>query len=154
MDCYELNIKQFIPEPIEEVFSFFSKPENLKKITPKQLYFTINTPSPIPMKLGQIIDYTIKIKGIPVRWRSLISSYDPPHSFIDEQVKGPYSLWHHTHRFKEENGGTVIFDYVKYKIPFGLVGRIANFIWISKDLKRIFNYRKKIIAEIFKCQLN
>ena len=152
MDCYELNSHQFIPEPIEKVFSFFSKPENLENITPERLHFTIHTPSPIPMDVGQIIDYTIRIRGISMHWRSRIARYDPPNCFIDEQIKGPYSIWHHTHTFMQKDGGTYIIDHVKYKIPFGFIGKIANSVWISRDLNSIFSYRKKAIAKIFKCE--
>ena len=153
MDCYELNSHQFIHAPIEKVFSIFSKPENLENITPERLHFTIHTPSPIPMNVGQIIDYTIRIRGIPMHWRSRIASYDPPNHFIDEQIKGPYSIWHHTHTFVDKDGGTYIIDHVKYKIPFGFIGKIANSVWVSRDLNSIFSYRKKAIVKIFRSEL-
>ena len=149
MDYYELNSSQFIPKPIEKVFSFFSKPENLEDITPENLHFTIITPLPIIMAVGQIIDYRIRIRGFPIHWRSEIDSYDPPYSFVDEQIKGPYSLWYHTHEFIEKNKGTLIYDNVKYKIPFGYLGKIANLLWVARDLDKIFLYRKRAIANFF-----
>jgi len=104
MKYYKLVKSQFIYKPINEVFSFFEKPENLQEITPLYLNFKIITPSPIKMEVGQVISYKIKLRGIPIKWNSLISSYDPPNSFIDQQIKGPYEIWHHTHRFKEQDG--------------------------------------------------
>ena len=153
MDPCELNSYQFIPHPINRVFGFFSKPENLEKITPNTLHFKILADLPIDMKVDQEIDYKIRIRGIPMRWRSKILSYDPPNSFIDEQIKGPYALWHHTHNFIEKDGGTYIHDIVKYKIPYGFIGRFLNKVWISKDLNSIFSYRKHEIAKFFNCKI-
>lgn len=151
---YNIEFSQFIPQPIDKVFAFFARPENLECITPKYLKFSIKTLSPIRMETGQIIDYTIKIKGFPISWSSLISSYDPPYSFIDEQIRGPYSKWHHTHTFTNVNGGTKIDDQIQYGIPFGLVGRIAHSIWIKKDLERIFDFRSKTIEKVFRNDIN
>ena len=149
MHLYELHFCQFIHQPIEQVFSFFSRSENLEQITPQYLNFKIETFSPIKMKWGQKINYTITLKGIPIRWSSLISLYDPPNSFVDEQIRGPFSLWHHTHTFREKNGGTVIGDYVRYAIPMGIIGRIANNIFVEKDLRYIFQHRQTMISKLF-----
>ena len=146
---YELKRNQFIPQPIEQVFSFFSKPENLELITPRNLHFSILTSIPIDMKTGQVIDYLIRLKGIKICWSSIISSYDPPHSFVDEQIRGPFSSWIHSHGFKEKNGGTIIMDQIEYSIPLKLIGRIANYIFVEKDLGYIFDYREKVIMDIF-----
>ena len=151
---YNIKFSQFIPQPIDKVFAFFARPENLECITPKNLKFSIKTLSPIRMETGQIIDYNIKIKGFPLRWRSLISSYDPPYRFIDEQIRGPYSKWHHTHTFTKENGGTKIDDQIEYSLPFGLLGRITHSIWIKKDLEKIFEYRSKTIEKVFRKDIN
>ena len=105
MKIYELNITQRIDAPLEKVFDFFSKPENLAEITPSKLGFNILPPSPIVMEKGTLIDYTIKLFGIPIRWRTLITSYNPPKKFVDEQLKGPYSFWHHTHTFESIDQG-------------------------------------------------
>ena len=149
MKYYELDVEQFIDQPVEKVFEYFSRPENLEEITPPRLGFTIMTPIPIPMEKGSLIDYTIRILGFSVHWRTLITSYDPPHGFVDEQIKGPYVLWHHRHSFKKENGGTIIRDTVRYVVPLGIIGRFLNLIWIRKDLKDIFAYRRKFIANKF-----
>ena len=101
------------------------------------------------MEKGSVIDYYIKILGILVHWQTLITTFVPPYRFIDEQLKGPYSLWHHTHTFSEENGGTMIRDEVRYIVPAGFLGQIMNFIWIKKDLDDIFAYRKEVISEKF-----
>jgi len=146
---YELKRNQFIPKPINEVFSFFSKPENLEIITPRDLHFSILTSKPIDMKTGQVIDYLIRLKGIKMCWRSIIFSYDPPYSFVDKQIRGPFTTWIHSHNFKEINGGTIITDHVVYTIPFRLIGRIANYIFVERKLVDIFDYREKTIMDIF-----
>ena len=148
MKIYELNITQQIDAPLEKVFDFFSKPENLAEITPSKLGFNILTPSPIVMEKGTLIDYTIKLFGIPIRWRTLITAYNPPKKFVDEQLKGPYSFWHHTHTFEAIDQGVEMKDIVRYSIPFGVLGRILHFLWIKNDLKKIFNHRKKVIDNI------
>ena len=149
MKVFEINKTQFIEKPIEKVFDFFSKPENLEKITPKYLAFNIISSLPIKMKKGKIIDYTIRLLKFRVHWRTLITSYEPPYLFIDEQIKGPYKFWHHTHTFESKNGGVEITDKVRYAIPFGWLGWILNFFWIRPDLEKIFNYRKDIIQKYF-----
>ena len=148
MKSNQLEFKQFINQPIEDVFNFFSMPENLEIITPPRLRFKILTPTPIIMKKGTVIDYYIKILMIPVRWRTLITVYNPPYKFVDEQIKGPYSLWHHTHTFIEENNGTTIYDKIYYIVPLGIIGKLLNTIWISKDLNSIFSYRKEVIHNL------
>lgn len=149
MKTYNINTKQIIKRPLDDVFEFFSRPENLEKITPKNLAFKILTPKPLVMKQGAVIDYTIKLFKMPIHWRTLITSYEPNHMFVDEQMKGPYSLWHHTHIFKETDEGVEILDNVVYAIPFGIIGRILHYLWIKRDLKNIFEYRKTIINQVF-----
>jgi len=150
MKIYNIKFEQFIDLPIEQVFNFFSKPENLSLITPPRLKFDILTPSPIKMKEGQLIDYSLTIMYfIKLRWRTLITDYEKPHKFVDQQIKGPYSLWHHTHTFKEKEGGTLICDNVTYAIPFGIIGRFMHGIYIKYDVHSIFKYRGKILNQIF-----
>ena len=148
MKTYYLEKIQFINAPIEKIFDFFSKPENLKKITPEKLSFKILTPTPIVMNKGTLIDYTIRLFKIPIHWRTVITDYDPPHKFVDQQLKGPYVFWHHTHTFEEKDGGVEMIDKVSYVIPMGLLGRFMHFIWIKNDLKKIFSHREKIIDNI------
>ena len=149
MKVYSLHYKQIVNRPLDDVFDFFSNPENLSKITPKKLDFNIMTPSPIKMINGQLIDYTIRLFGIRIHWRTLITDYNPPNSFIDQQIKGPYLLWHHEHLFKEVEDGVEIVDIIHYTIPLGIIGRFLHWAWIKKDLENIFSYRKNIINEIF-----
>ncbi len=149
MKVYSLVREQHVPYSSEEVFVFFAKPENLQRITPPSLGFRILTPSPIAMKEGRLIDYTLKVLGISLHWRTLITAYEPPRRFVDEQLKGPYRFWHHTHTFREDDGGTVIGDEVRYALPFGPLGRVAHGLYVRRDLERIFEYRSEVIAQIF-----
>ena len=149
MKTFEINMKQYINKPLEVVFEFFSKPENLEMITPKSLSFNILTPTPIKMEKGSLIDYTIRLFGISIHWRTLISDYEPPFRFVDQQIKGPYTFWHHTHTFKLVEGGVEIIDQVKYSLPLGWLGTLAHAIWVRKDLEKIFEYRKTVIQHYF-----
>jgi ligand-binding SRPBCC domain-containing protein len=149
MKIYAYRRKQFLPQSPQEVFPFFQSAENLARITPAWLGFRILTPLPIEMKVGTLIDYTIRIGGVPVRWRTLITSYDPPRLFVDEQLKGPYSLWHHTHAFRDVEGGTEMIDAVRYILPGGILGRIAHLLLVRRQIKAIFDYRGSAIEQFF-----
>lgn len=149
MTVYRLFRQQWVPRPIEEVFAFFDRPENLSLITPPSLRFRLLTPSPIPMHQGAIIDYTIRLMGIPLRWTTYIALYEPPHRFVDIQIRGPYSFWHHTHRFDSVSGGTRITDEVLYVLPYGPLGRLAHALWVRRYLDHIFDYRRQYIARHF-----
>lgn len=133
-----------LPLPLEAVFEFFSAAHNLEKITPPEMSFRMITPTPIPMAVGTEIDYQLRIAGIPLRWRSLISQWTPPHSFTDEQLRGPYKLWVHTHTFEETPRGTRIRDSVAYALPFAPFGEIGHF-FVRKQLEKIFAYREHAI---------
>jgi ligand-binding SRPBCC domain-containing protein len=146
---YRLEKEQFVPAPLEEVFRFFGRPENLARITPGWMGFRILTPTPVPMREGAIIDYEVKLGPVPTRWRSVITTFDPPHRFVDEQLLGPYSYWHHTHEFETAPGGTVIRDRVLYLMPLGPLGRLARFLVVRRQLEAIFAHRQKVIDEIF-----
>ena len=150
MKVYKLKFEQKINSSLGQVFSFFSKPENLALITPPELDFKILTPGPIKMKEGQLIDYTIKIFGLKIRWRTLITEFDYPNSFVDQQIKGPYSMWHHKHTFHDCKDFVHMVDEINYSVSFGFLGRIMNYFFIRKDLVKIFNYRKNIINKHFK----
>jgi len=141
--------QQLIRRPVKEVFDFFSQPENLGKITPDSLDFNILTPLPIKMKAGALIDYTIKPFLFPMRWMTMITEYDPPFMFIDQQIKGPYSFWHHTHKFENTSEGTLIIDEVVYALPFGIIGEIANWLFVRRQLNKIFEFRFAAIKTIF-----
>jgi len=146
---YTLKSSQLVPTERDEVFEFFARPENLGRITPDWLSFRILTPSPVPMRAGAILDYRIGLGGLPTRWRSIISTYEPPHRFVDEQLLGPYDYWHHTHEFEVVPEGTLLRDRVVYAPPLGPLGRVAHALMIRGQLERIFTHRHEIIAERF-----
>jgi ligand-binding SRPBCC domain-containing protein len=152
MKVHTLKREQTIARPLKEVFAFFEKPENLAKITPPSLGFKILTPEPIEMKAGTLIDYTVSVFGIPQRWTTIITEYNPPHRFVDTQIKGPYDFWHHTHSFSETEAGILIVDEVRYTLPFGPLGELAHIFAIEGQLNQIFNYRAKVIEKIFSQQ--
>ena len=150
MKLYTLKREQKISKNIDDVFGFFSKPENLSIITPSKMKFKILTPSPIEMKEGALIDYTVNIFGFPIRWRTLITDYKPTNMFVDQQLKGPYSMWHHTHLFERLNDEeTLIKDIVIYAVPFGIIGKLVHSLYIKSDLNAIFDFRSRKIREIF-----
>jgi ligand-binding SRPBCC domain-containing protein len=146
---YVLERKLFLPVPPDEAFRFFDRPENLAEITPAELGFRILTPSPIAMKEGALIDYTIRVLGMPVRWTTLITSYNPPRGFVDQQLRGPYSFWHHTHAFRAVDGGTEMADTVRYLLPFGPLGALAHAVAVRRQLENIFEHRSRVIAGRF-----
>ena len=149
MKAYKLQRRQVVDRPLGSVFAFFSRPENLARLTPETLAFRILTPSPIVMKTGTLIDYTIRVLGVPVRWRTLITSYDPPHIFVDEQLKGPYAFWHHRHTFRSVEGGTEIMDEVHYAVPGGFLAPLAHTVLVRPQLQKIFTFRQETIQKVF-----
>ncbi|MBR58017.1 MAG: CDP-paratose 2-epimerase [Myxococcales bacterium] len=143
---YQLETSCWVPHSIETVFDFFSDAFNLQALTPDYLNFQILTPAPIEMAVGQIIEYKIRLRGFPMRWRTEITKWDPPHGFQDSQIKGPYSLWLHDHMFREENGGTRCSDRVTYRVPGGM---IVQKLLVGRDVERIFAYRDTQMKHIF-----
>lgn len=148
MKTYILRRRQTIARSLRTVFEFFEQPENLEKITPGSVGFTILTPRPIKMQVGTVLDYTIRLLGLPVRWTTLISEYDAPHRFCDVALRGPYSFWHHTHTFEKTEQGTVMTDEVRYALPFGPIGRLVHLLWVKRQLDYIFDYRAEVISQL------
>jgi ligand-binding SRPBCC domain-containing protein len=146
---YRLERQQLIPRPRPEVFAFFAKAENLESLTPGFLRFQILTPLPIRMQPGTCIDYRLRLFAVPIRWRTLIETFDPPHTFTDIQVRGPYQCWHHCHEFSEAPGGTLVVDRVDYELPGGWLGALAHALWVRRTLARIFDYRYERLQTLF-----
>ena len=145
---HRLQRTQRIPKPINEVFEFFADASNLEAITPPFLKFRILTPLPIEMKEGARIEYALSLFGVPIRWKTLISTWEEGVQFVDEQTSGPYSLWIHRHTFKADGDETVMEDTVDYKEPFGPLGQIAHLLFVRYTLKQIFDYRARIIEKL------
>ncbi len=143
-----LEREQFFPVPIDQVFAPFADAGNLQAITPPWLHFRIISELPIEMKVGAIIEYRLQFHGVPVRWRTVIESWDPPYRFTDVQVRGPFALWHHTHTFERVEGGTLARDRVRYRVPFGPFGEAANALFVGRDLTRIFDFRRTTVLDL------
>lgn len=134
-----------VPLSQEKVFSFFADAANLQHITPPELHFEILTSQPISMQEGTLIDYRLRLFGIPLRWRACITDWNPPVEFVDEQVYGPYLLWRHTHRFHDDSKGkTIIEDIVRYKLPLWSFGEVVHPL-VRLQLRRIFRYRQRAV---------
>ena len=143
---FTLSCELRLPRPREEVFRFFADAFNLEAITPPWLRFRVLTPGPIQMQKGTRIHYRLKLHGIPIRWESEITVWNPPFCFVDEQRTGPYRRWIHEHRFQEESGETFVTDHVEYSVPGG---SLVNRLFVAPDLHNIFEFRRRILLEIF-----
>lgn len=146
---YHLDRSLFLSRPREEVFAFFSDAGNLERITPAFLHFHILTPRPIPMKPGTLIDYQLRLFGVYFRWKTLIETFEPPSSFTDVQLTGPYRRWRHRHEFDDAPGGTMMRDRVEYELPLGPLGAIARAVFVRRAVEQIFDHRNAAITQIF-----
>ena len=146
---YSIEREQLVPRPLSEVFAFFADAANLEVLTPGFLRFRILTPVSIRMAAATLIDYEIRIAGIPQRWKTLIEVFETPRRFVDVQLRGPYAWWRYTHEFSESAGGTTIRDSVEYEMPFGLLGVMVRGLLVRRMLEAIFDYRRAKIEEIF-----
>src|SRR4051794_11815517 len=139
--------EQRLPGSPDDVFPFFADAGNLGATPPPWLGFSVTTPRPIAMHVGTIIEYRLRLHGLPIRWLTQIEDWEPGVRFVDRQLRGPYALWHHTHEFEADSaGGTVMRDTVRYALPFGPAGAAAHALFVRRDLGRIFDFRALEVA--------
>jgi ligand-binding SRPBCC domain-containing protein len=150
MRIHQLERTQRLPgRPPAQVFAFFADAFNLEAITPPWLSFRVITPGPIEMRAGALIEYRLRLHGVPVRWLTRIEAWEPGGRFVDVQVRGPYRLWHHTHTFEADGkGGTLVRDVVRYALPLGPVGDLAHRLFVARDLRRIFDHRLASVSKV------
>jgi ligand-binding SRPBCC domain-containing protein len=146
MKIWELRTAIRLPRPRSEVFAFFADAGNLQELTPPWLRFRILTPQPIALRQGARIDYGIRLRGLPIGWKTEITAWEPPRRFVDEQLHGPYRLWIHEHSFEEIEGGTLAEDHVRYA---ALGGALVNRLLVARDLRTIFDYRHLRLRDLF-----
>jgi hypothetical protein len=152
MRVFTLRQEQLLPGPPERTFPFFADARNLEAITPPLLRFEVVTPGEIPMRVGTLIQYRLTLRGIGVNWLTSIQEWDPPHRFVDVQVRGPYALWHHTHTFEPtaDGSGTLMRDTVRYAIGFGALGRLAARAFVHRDVASIFVHRREAVDALLR----
>lgn len=146
MATFELTAESVLERPLPEMFAFFADARNLEVITPPWLRFELHTRGPIRMTAGTLIDYRLRLRGVPTYWRSEISAWEPPFRFVDEQRRGPYRLWVHEHTFDSSSSGTVARDRVRYAVPGGA---LANRLFVAPDLRKIFTFRQETLTRVF-----
>lgn len=146
MTTHTFSTELWLPHNRARVFSFFADAHNLETITPPWLRFEVLTPSPIRIQAGTRIDYRLRLRGLPMRWQSEITVWDPPARFVDEQRRGPYRRWLHTHSFEEKDGGTLCRDHVEYAV---LGGHLVNWLLVRRDVGKIFRYRETVLRRLF-----
>jgi ligand-binding SRPBCC domain-containing protein len=150
MKLQRLQTLQRLPIPIGEAWDFFSRPQNLRLITPHWLDFRLTNEPPEAMNPGTIISYKVRpVLGIPVQWITEITHMDAPRSFVDDQRVGPFRLWHHEHFFRPIEGGVEVEDQVHYGLPFGLLGSLVHELYLRKRLQEIFTYRAQTLEHRF-----
>lgn len=138
-----------IPAPLPDVFAFFSDPSNLGRITPPEMRFRITRGPSRPLQENDIIEYAIRVAGVPVKWRTRITLWRPNEAFADLQERGPYRFWLHTHTFREIPSGVEMHDHVQYELPLGMLGRIAAGWFVARQLRHVFDYRGEVIRRYF-----
>lgn len=146
MHVSTFSSQQIIQAPLAEVFRFFSDAANLEHLTPPWLGFEVLTPAPIEMAPGALIDYRLRWRGVPLRWRTEIEIWEPARRFVDRQIRGPYRLWRHEHLFEEHRGGTMVEDRIEYA---AIGGRLAHRLVVDRDVETIFAYRRQALQSIF-----
>ncbi|HET7485000.1 MAG TPA: SRPBCC family protein [Solirubrobacterales bacterium] len=149
MSVHVLERSQRFGVPVEQAFDFYVDAGNLEPMTPPWLRFEVTTPGKLALRQGALLDYRMRLHGVPLRWRSRIEAWEPPLRFIDVQVRGPYALWEHTHLFEPDgDGATVVRDRVRYALPLGPLGALAHRLFVRRDLERIFDYRSRVASEL------
>ncbi|MGI8632481.1 MAG: SRPBCC family protein [Solirubrobacterales bacterium] len=148
MHVHELDTTQRLPLSPAELFPFFAEARNLERITPPWLQFTVLTPAPVEMRRGALIHYRLRLHMIPVGWVTQIEAWEPDRLFIDRQLLGPYSLWHHEHHFEPDGGGTVMRDRVRYVLPAGPAGEVAHTLFVRNDIEKIFAFRHRAVEQM------
>jgi ligand-binding SRPBCC domain-containing protein len=146
---HTLERRQVVPVEPGEAFEFFADAFNLEVITPPWLRFRVVTRAPVAMKVGTLIEYRLRLHGVPIRWLTRIEAWEPGRRFEDRQLRGPYGWWHHCHTFAPHDGGTSMRDLVRYEMPLGPVGRLAHRALVRRDLERIFDFRRDAVAARF-----
>jgi len=148
VSIHVLERSQRVEVPVEQAFDFYVDALNLEPMTPPWLHFEVTTPGELRLRQGTLLDYKLRLHGVPVRWQTRIETWEPPLRFVDTQRKGPYSLWEHTHLFeKDGETATIIHDRVRYAIPLGPLGALAHLLFVRRDLRRIFDYRREAASE-------
>ena len=145
---WEIHREQLVRAPHADVFEFFSRARNLEELTPPFLRFEVLTREPIRMAPGTLIDYRLRVRGVPMRWRTLIEAWEPGRMFVDRQLRGPYRLWHHTHEFEARPDGTLVRDAIRYEIPLGPIGTVARALFVARDLERVFDFRRRAVTRL------
>jgi ligand-binding SRPBCC domain-containing protein len=148
MHTYYLSREQWLPRPVDQVFAFFSKPDNLQAITAPWLDFRM-AEKPETLAVGALIRYRLRWHGLPIWWSTEISEWNPPHKFVDRALSGPYALWNHEHSFASDRGGTTMRDAVTYALPLGWLGTLAHRLWVRGDVEKIFDYRAEKMQQLF-----
>jgi ligand-binding SRPBCC domain-containing protein len=146
MRVREFQSELWLPLPPAELFPFFADAGNLDALTPRWLHFHILTPRPITMREGALIDYRLRVRGLPLRWRTRINVWQPPHRFVDEQIRGPYRQWVHEHTFEPRDGGTLVRDRVRYAVP---LDALVHQWLVRPDIEKIFQFRTEALRRRF-----
>jgi ligand-binding SRPBCC domain-containing protein len=146
MKTHQFDSTLVLPAPLERVFPFFADAAHLDAITPPWLHFSIITPLPVEMKAGAILDHRLKVRGVSLSWQTRIQLWEPPCRFVDEQIRGPYRRWIHTHEFEEAREGTLMRDHVEYATPFDF---LLHKLVVRPDIQRIFDFRAAALTEHF-----
>lgn len=150
MRVYLLQRRQRVEVSAERAFAVYADSSNLEPMTPPWLHFSVTSPQPIAMGAGTLLDYRLRLHGFPIRWRTRIETWEPPHRFTDTQLRGPYAIWEHTHEFEPvTGGGCEMRDTVRYAIPYGPLGELAHRLFVRRDLERIFDFRRDAFAAHF-----